>query len=144
LYIPRLGSHWVVVEGVGPADIAYAPGHYPETAMPGQIGNFSVAGHRSPAIFWDLDRLQVGDAIVVETRDTWYVYRVTQSRIVLPTAVEVVAPVPGQPAATPTDAYLTLTTCNPKWDNYERLIVHAKLERAQDRSAGRPSELGGM
>ncbi len=24
---------------------------------------------------------------------------------------------------------LTLTTCNPKWDNYQRLIVHAQLER---------------
>lgn len=144
LYIPRLGSYWVVVEGVDPADIEYAPGHYPETAMPGQVGNFSVAGHRSPAIFWDLDRVQSGDWVVVETRDAWYIYRVTQSRIVLPTAVEVVAPVPGQPGATPTEAFLTLTTCNPKWDNYERLIVHAKLERMQDRAAGRPAELGGM
>ena len=34
------------------------PGHYPDTALPGQIGNFSVAGHRSPAIFWDLDQMQ--------------------------------------------------------------------------------------
>jgi sortase A len=63
---------------------------------------------------------------------------------VLPTAVEVVAPVPGQPGVTPTEAFLTITTCNPKWDNYERLIVHAKLERTQDRAAGRPAELAGM
>jgi sortase A len=144
LYLPRLKSHWVVVEGVSPGDIDYAPGHYPDTAMPGQIGNFAVAGHRSHGMFWDLDQIQAGDAVVVETRSTWFIYRVTQSRVVPPTAVEVVAPVPGQPGAAPAEAFLTITTCHPKWDNYQRLIVHAKLERAQERDASRPAELGGM
>ncbi len=143
LYAPRLGQHWVVVEGVTAADIRYAPGHYPGTAMPGQIGNFAVAGHRTGAIFWDIDLLREGDALVVETREPWYVYRVTRSHVVLPTAIEVVAPVPGQPGATATEALLTLTTCNPKFNNYERLIVHAKLDRSMPRSAGRPGELGG-
>jgi len=141
LYIPKLDKYWVVVEGVSDRDIAYAPGHYPDTAQPGEIGNFSVAGHRSPAIFWDLDRMRSGDAIVVETRNTFFIYRVTSNEIVAPTAVEVVAPVPDQPGVTPTEAMLTLTTCNPKWDNYQRLIVHAKLVRSQARSEGRPAEL---
>lgn len=127
LYVPRLHQKWVVVEGVALADIAYAPGHYPDTALPGQIGNFSVAGHRTPAIFWNLDQIQVGDQIIVETRSNWYVYVTYQQQIVSPRAVEVVAPVPGRPGAKPTVADLTLTTCNPKWDNYQRLIVHAKL-----------------
>src|SRR5262249_34441204 len=74
LYIPRMHKQWVVVQGVTPSDIRYAPGHYPETAMPGQLGNFSVAGHRTPAIFWDLDQLRKGDYVGVETRDSWYVY----------------------------------------------------------------------
>jgi sortase A len=143
LYIPRIGKHWVVVEGVSQKDIAYAPGHYPNSAKPGQVGNFAVAGHRSPAIFWDLDTMRTGDAIVVETRTTYYVYRVTQQKIVTPTAVGVVAAVPGKPGATPTTAMLTLTTCNPKWDNYQRLIVHATLQRSQPRTAGRPAELNG-
>ncbi len=143
LYLPRLGKYWVVVEGVAPANIRYAPGHYPNTALPGEVGNFSVAGHRSPAIFWDLDQMRSGDAVVVETRTMFYVYRVTNSEIVAPTATEVVAPVPGQPGAAPTVAMLTLTTCNPKWDNYQRLIVHAKLQRSQARSSGRPPEIGG-
>jgi sortase A len=142
LYLPRLGKYWAVVEGVNPGDIAYAPGHYPGTALPGQVGNFSVAGHRVAAIFWDLDQMQVGDPVVVETKDAWFIYRVTQSLIVAPTAVEQVDPVPGQPGVKPTDAMLTLTTCNPKWDNYQRLIVHAKLDHSQPRSAGRPTELG--
>jgi sortase A len=141
LYIPRLGKHWVVVEGVKQADIAYAPGHYPNSAMPGQLGNFSVAGHRSPAIFWDLDQMQVGDPVVVETKISFFVYRVTQNLIVTPTQVEVVAPVPGSPNTKPTIAMLTLTTCNPKWDNFQRLIIHAQLQRIQARTDGLPAEL---
>jgi LPXTG-site transpeptidase (sortase) family protein len=142
LYVPRIGKFWVVVEGVEPADIEYAPGHYPETAMPGEVGNFSVAGHRLPPIFWDLDRLQAGDAVVMETKTTWYVYTVTQVHIVSPNAVEVVAPVP--PGMAPGGEYLTLTTCNPKWDNYERLIVHAELDYELGQDSGRPPELAGM
>jgi sortase A len=143
LYIPRMNKHWVVVQGVTPADIRYAPGHYPNTAMPGQIGNFSVAGHRNRAIFWDLDQLKNGDPVVVETADNWYVYKVVQTEIVLPNAVQVIAPVPNQPGVAPTKAMLTLTTCNPKLNNYQRLIVHAQLTRTDTHSAGQPPEIGG-
>jgi sortase A len=143
LYIPKLNKHWVVVQGVSPADIRYAPGHYPDTAMPGEVGNFSMAGHRTKAIFWDIDQLAAGDAIVVQTADTWFVYKVIGHEIVKPTAVEVVAPVPDQPGAAPTQALLTLTTCNPKFNNYQRLVVHAQLDRKQPRTAGNPVELGG-
>jgi sortase A len=148
LYIPRLNKNWVVVQGVTQKDIRYAPGHYPTSAMPGELGNFSVAGHRNRAIFWDLDQLKVGDPIVVETAQTFYVYKVTQSHVVLPNAVQVVAPVPGQPGKKPQDMMLTLTTCNPKFNNYQRLIIHAKLDPRDpssvvQRSAGRPKEIGG-
>jgi sortase A len=141
LYLPRLDKHWVVVEGVAPADIKYAPGHYPGTAMPGQVGNFSVAGHRISAIFWDLDQMRPGDAVVVETQSTWYVYRVTESLVVLPTSVEVVAPVPGQPGKQATQPMLTLTTCNPKFNNYQRLVIHAQLDHSITRADGPPPEL---
>lgn len=146
LYAPSIGKYWVVVEGVSLADIRYAPGHYPDTAMPGQPGNFSVAGHRNPATFWDLDKVQPGHTIVVETEDTWYIYNVTENHIVKPDAVEVIAPVPNQPGSEPQDPYLTLTTCNPKWDNYERLVVHAKFNYQMPRTGdgSRPPELGGL
>jgi sortase A len=111
--------------------------------MPGQIGNFSVAGHRNRATFWRLDELDDGDAIVLESRDEWFVYQVSESRIVRPHQTEVVAPVPGRRGAKPTKAMLTLTTCHPKFNNYERLIVHAELVRSEPKSAGRPTELGG-
>ena len=142
LYIPKLDKHWVVVEGVTPNDIRYAPGHYPNSALPGEVGNFSVAGHRIRATFWRLDELTTGDAIVVEAKTEWYVYKVYQQRIVKPTQVEVVAPVPGKPGAKPTEKLLTLTTCNPKFDNYQRLIIHARLDHAQAKSAGRPAGAG--
>jgi LPXTG-site transpeptidase (sortase) family protein len=140
LYIPRMGKNWVVVQGVTQDDIRYAPGHYPKSAMPGQPGNFAVAGHRIKAIFWDLDLLQPDDKIIVETKSTWYIYRVVMTRAVLPTQVEVVQPVP--PGMNP-GKLITLTTCNPKYNNYQRLIVHGEYVSELPRSAGRPIELGG-
>jgi sortase A len=145
LYIPRLNKDWVIVEGTDPADIRLAPGHYPASALPGQKGNFAVAGHRMPSVFWDLDKMQNGDAMVVETRNQWIVYTVYRVHIVLPTEIGVVAPNPSRPdAATSSLKLMTLTTCNPKWDNYERLIVHGEVTREQPKSAGRPAELAGM
>jgi sortase A len=146
LYIPKLDKKWVVVDGVQPDDIRYAPGHYPETAKPGQLGNFSVAGHRVRKIFWRLDELDDGDVIGVETRDSWFIYHVYQQEVVKPNQVEVVAPVPGKPKAKPTQALLTLTTCNPKFNNYERLIIHAELVKTVPRDqtlpdAGMPAEM---
>jgi LPXTG-site transpeptidase (sortase) family protein len=148
LYIPKLDKEWVVVNGVRPQDIKYAPGHYPDTALPGQIGNFSVAGHRIRKIFWRLDELKPGDVIGVETRDYWYVYRVYGHEVVKPSAVEVVAAVPDKPGVTPSKALLTLTTCNPKFNNYQRLIVHAELDTKVKRDqnlpdAGMPAEMKG-
>ncbi|GAB1643789.1 class E sortase [Krasilnikovia sp. MM14-A1259] len=146
LYIPKLDKEWVVVNGVRPQDIRYAPGHYPDTALPGKVGNFSVAGHRIQKIFWRLDELKKGDVIGVETRTDWFLYRVTNQEIVKPSAVEVVAPVPDKPGVKPTKALLTLTTCNPKFNNYQRLIVHAELVSATKRDpaladAGKPAEI---
>ncbi|MCI4063508.1 class E sortase [Micromonospora sp. R77] len=143
LYIPKFDKHWIVVEGVTPEDIRYAPGHYPKSALPGEVGNFAVAGHRIRATFWRLDELNSGDDIVVEGQTEWYVYKVYQSHIVTPRQVEAVAPVPMKPGAKPTEKLLTLTTCNPKFDNYQRLIIHARLDHVQAKSAGRPAELGG-
>jgi sortase A len=140
LYIPRLGKHWVIVQGVTPADIRYAPGHYPNSAMPGEKGNFAIAGHRMRSVFWDLDLLEVGDKIIVETKATWYVYAVVKEHVVRPSQIEVVSPNPPGVAA---GKLLTLTTCNPKWDNYQRLIIHASLVGQQSRAEGPPPEMGG-
>jgi len=87
LYIPAFGADYVftIVEGTDPDDLYIGPGHYSNTQLPGQEGNFAVAGHRvskgSP--FNDLGLLASCDAVVVETQDDWFVYRV------LPMAEEV-------------------------------------------------------
>ncbi|WP_436527599.1 class E sortase [Actinoplanes sp. HUAS TT8] len=138
LYIPKLDKEWVVVDGVRDIDIKFGPGHYPGSAMPGQIGNFSVAGHRIPKTFWRIDELNTGDVIGVETQNFWYVYQVYGDETVKPSAVEVVAPVPDRPGVTPTKALLTLTTCTPKGSHAKRLIIHAELVAKTPRDESRP------
>ncbi|ATY13977.1 class E sortase [Amycolatopsis sp. AA4] len=127
LAIPKLGLRWTVVEGTTSRDLRHAPGHYSGTAMPGQIGNFAVAGHRMRGMFWDLDTIAPGDQVTVEDRTRRYVYEVDANRLVSPRDAGVLLPVPERPGEVPTVARLTLTTCNPKWDNYQRLIVEAHL-----------------
>lgn len=80
MYVPAFGSDYqfAIVEGTTDWDLLRGPGHYVDTAMPGERGNFAVAGHRvgKGAPFNDLGLLQACDAIVVETQTTWNVYRV--------------------------------------------------------------------
>lgn len=142
LYLPVLNMHWVVVEGVALSNIEFAPGHYSGTAMPGHVGNFSIAGHRIPSIFWNLQELTKGQPIVVQTRDKWYVYTVTSQEVVTPTSINVIAAVPDHIGVAPTKAMMTLTTCNPKWADYQRLVVHAVLTQTSSAKAGPPVPLG--
>lgn len=131
LSIPKLQQHWTVVQGVSATALRDSPGHYPHTAMPGQRGNFAVAGHRSRGLFLDLDEVGPGDVVNVETERVWLTYRVYQRKIVGPDATAVLAPVPERPGARPRTSVLTLTTCDPVWSSAHRLIVHAELARAE-------------
>ena len=147
LRIPRLGD-WndrppVVVEGVSTADLKKGPGHIPGTALPGEVGNVVLSGHRTTygAPFERFDELQPGDAVVVETRDTWFTYTVTGTRIVRPSAIEVTYPVPGDRGATPTKRLLTMTTCHPRFSARQRMIVSAELTATDLKSSGTPVAL---
>jgi sortase A len=135
--IPRLGENYrfVIIEGVSVADLRKGPGHYPGSALPGHIGNFVVSGHRTTyqAPFNRLDRLRDGDTILIDTRTKQYVYRVTGQRIVMPTDVEVTAPVPFHPKQRPSQRLITLTTCHPKYSAARRLIVFGRLVDALPR-----------
>lgn len=145
--IPKLGRDYAytVVEGVDRESLKKGPGHLPDSAQPGALGNFVVSGHRTTylAPFNRVDELQTGDPIVVETRDTWFTYEVTQKLIVLPTAYEVTYPVPGDRTATPTEHLITLTTCNPKYSATQRLVLHGKLVLATPKADGLPPALKG-
>ncbi|HEX2313382.1 MAG TPA: class E sortase [Thermomonospora sp.] len=137
LRIPKLGDdyRYVVIEGVEPGDLRKGPGHYPGSALPGQLGNFVVSGHRTTysAPFNRIDKLDPGDRILVDTRRKQYVYKVTGHRIVRPSAVEVTAPVPFHPRRKPTQRLITLTTCHPKYSAAKRLIVFGTLVEERPR-----------
>jgi LPXTG-site transpeptidase (sortase) family protein len=140
LYLPKLGLNWVLVEGTSEAALAAGPGHYPGSALPGGKGNFAVAGHRAAGMWLDLDRVQPGDSVIVQTRTKWITYRVTVVRVVDPPVVaDWIKPTPPGMSA---GRLLTLTTCWPKWDNYRRLVLGAVLERTSPRDEP-PSELTG-
>lgn len=151
LYLPRLGSdyHFAIVEGTSQDDLALGPGHYPGTALPGAAGNFAVAGHRvgKGEPFLNIDKLRSGDSVIVETKSTWFVYRVKGHpsgsdpqnskdadgipgrEIVAPSDGNVLLPVPDhQRGAKPTERLMTMTTCHPKFTAANRMIVYSVFQ----------------
>lgn len=122
--IPALGADWErpVVEGTGLPQLQLGIGHYTGTALPGQVGNFGIAGHSSGhgAPYGDLDKVKPGDLMTVQTPSATYTYRMVSSRVVKPTDVAVLNPTP--------TATMTVTTCYPVYAiNPDRLVVSAVL-----------------
>ncbi|MEJ8654820.1 sortase [Streptomyces sp. MS1.AVA.3] len=137
LRIPALGKNWAkpVYEGVSDRQLRAGIGHFPGTEQPGQIGNFSIAGHRSgvqaPA-FRDIDNIRPGTSIMVTSANrVTYSYRVTRVSTVDPDDVNVIAQVPGKPTAAPTKPLLTLITCWPATGHSRRVVVIAELASAK-------------
>ncbi|MFH9348406.1 class E sortase [Kitasatospora sp. NPDC017646] len=153
LHVPALGRDFQVLIRPGTDDETLADGVAGAYTVPYRSvppwegeGNFALAAHRDGhgAKFHDLDRVGPGDAVVVETRDRWYVYRVDG---VLPETspddVGVIAPVPtGSPYRAP-GRYITLTTCTPAYTSLYRLVVWGSLVREEAMAPGRvpPAEL---
>ncbi|MCH1881625.1 class E sortase [Agrococcus sp. ARC_14] len=147
MYIPRLGEFERTV-GQGTSrtvldSLEQGLAHYSESAMPGELGNFAVAGHRNGqgGPFTHLDEMRIGDRIYVKTAEAWYVYEFRNHEYVAPTGVGVVATVPQQPETPADGRYLTLTTCNPEWSAEGRLIAYATMVGWQPASDGMPAEL---
>jgi sortase A len=133
--IPAFGDDFVVpvIEGVRPEDLAQGLGHYPGTALPGQIGNFAIAGHRVThgEPFRELPVLRPGDAVEVETADAVYTYELSSNPnalVVQPQDTWVLDPIPGKPDGTPPDrARITLTTCAELFHSSDRMIAFGRL-----------------
>jgi sortase A len=138
LSMPTIGLDRIVVQGVSEEQLALGPGHYPscrpgfsrplctepDEVWPGEPGRVIVSGHRTTygAPFWDLDKLQKGDAIVTQTRWGRFTYRVSGKEIVAPDARDIANP-------RATDGYeIVFTTCNPKFSAAQRLIVFAEMK----------------
>jgi sortase A len=143
--IPRFGASYArpIYEGTDHDTLTKGLGQYVGTALPGQVGNFSVAGHRTTygRPLNEVQLLRNGDAIIVETAEEFYVYRVSSHEIVAPSDTAVIAPVPDQVGETPRTAYLTLTTCHPEYSARQRFIVHAVLDRGYPRAMGLPRDI---
>jgi sortase A len=141
--IPRFGADYArpVIEGSSRAVLKKGVGHYPGTAMPGQVGNFAVSGHRTTygRPFHNIDRLRTGDVIVVETKTNFYVYAVDRHVLVRPWQVEVIAPVPQHPGQKPTEAVMTMTSCHPKYRAIQRYVTFSHLVKVIPRADGLPA-----
>ena len=119
--IDRLKDGWAVVEGVKRSDLKNGAGHMPSTPLPGQPGNSVISGHRTTygAPFHEFEELVLGDIIEVETGLGIHTYEVRETIIVRPTEIWVTEQRQG--------AWLTLTTCHPKFSSRQRLVVFAEL-----------------
>lgn len=120
LQIPRIHLDMVVVNGTSTADLRKGPGHYMETAYPWEdTGRVAIAGHRTTYLhpFGSLDKLRRGDLIRLVTEYGTFTYRVTGTRVILPSGVWVL-----KQTEKPT---LVLTTCTPRFSASHRLVVFA-------------------
>lgn len=119
--IPAVGLSRPMFEGVQLATLDNGPGHWPGTAMPGEVGNVVVAGHRVSRNqdFRNLDKLAPGDEVIMSTMSGRHVYRVLSTEIVLPNAIWIVDQTPARTA--------TLFACHPPGSVRERIVVHLEL-----------------
>ncbi|TWV45318.1 class E sortase [Streptomyces misionensis] len=151
LHIPKLDVVAPIAEGVSTTRVLDKGmvGHYGEaplkTAMPdAKTGNFGLAAHRNThgEPFRYINRLTPGDPVVVETQDTYYVYKVTSTLpVTSPSNTSVLDPVPRGSGFTRPGRYITLTTCTPEFTSKYRLIVWGKMVEVRPRSKGKPDAL---
>ena len=128
LYIPRLKDDvWElpVLHGTDPEQLDIGAGHYTNTRMPGDAGNFAMAGHRSThgQPFAHFERLRAGDRVIIATRDNWFTYVLDFDAQVTPDDAWVLEDNPGGIAnKVGSDKIITLTTCTPRYGSSGRWI----------------------
>jgi sortase A len=124
--IPRIDVIQNLYRGVTLPTLDKGVGWWPGTAMPGQVGNVVLGGHRvsKKKPFRNLDQLQSGDEIFLSSADGDFVYVVDRTFIVQPTDVWIIDQT--------TDATLTLFACHPPGSTRERIVVVANYSRQID------------
>ncbi|MDQ1487545.1 MAG: sortase [Actinomycetota bacterium] len=117
--IPKIGLVHPIYEGVTLTVIDHGPGHWPGSAVPGQLGNAVFAGHRVTHThpFRNVDKLVPGDEIQFVMPDGTYTYRMTQQQIVTPNDTWIVNPTQ--------TATLTLFACHPPGSATNRIVIRA-------------------
>jgi sortase A len=119
--IPAIGVDKTMFEGVTLTTLNRGPGHWPGTALPGQIGNVVVGGHRvsHDKPFRNLDKLVPGDQVIFTTTEGRFVYDVVSTEIVTPDAIRIIDQTPEKTA--------TLFACNPPGSTKQRIVIHLAL-----------------
>lgn len=119
--ISKIGIDAPLYEGIRLTTLDRGPGHWPGSAMPGQIGNVVVAGHRTShnADFRHTDELVPGDLVTFTTADGVFDYAVTGTEIVNPDALWIIDP--------SDTATATLFACHPPGSTRQRIVVHLQL-----------------
>ncbi len=123
LEIPSIGLAQPFFEGVTLTAIDRGPSHWPGTAMPGQIGNVVIAGHRTTKTrpFWDLDLVPPGAELIFTMNDgTRHVYTLDRTQIVDDEDIYIVDQTFGYRA--------TLFGCHPKGSARQRIVGHFTLQ----------------
>ena len=118
--IQRLGLEAIVIEGTSRSTLRRAVGHIAGTALPGEIGNIGISGHRD-TFFRPLRNIRKDDIITLTTLSGEFRYRVVSTRIVAPLAIDVLN--------SGKDEVLTLVTCYPFYflgSAPDRFIVRAE------------------
>lgn len=123
LEIPAIGLSQPLFEGVSLTAINRGPSHWPGTAMPGELGNVVVAGHRTTYTrpFWDLQALQPGDELIFTMTDgARYVYALDRIEIVSPTDIQIIDQTYARTA--------TLFACHPRGSARQRIVGHFTMK----------------
>lgn len=126
LSIPKIDLNVTMAQGIDNETLKYSVGHFEESAMPGEVGNCCLVGHRSYTYgeyFNRLDEIEVGDTLLVKTDNNIYTYKVNEIKIVEPEEVSVL------------DQHdkkeITLITCTPIRIATHRLIVKGNLIKVE-------------
>jgi sortase A len=122
IQIPSLGVNAVIVMGDGWEQLKQGVGQHIGSSNPGAIGNLVLSAHNDifGQLFRHLDKLEMGDEIIVYTNIRAYTYTIhIETQVVDPTATYVMDSTP--------DSTLTLISCYPYLVNTERIIVKAIL-----------------
>jgi len=119
--IPRIGLAEVLHQGMTLTAIDRGPSHWPGTALPGELGNVVVGGHRTTNTrpFRHLDQLEPGDSVVFTTAAGRFDYRVTGTEVVGPDQLQIVDQTPAYTA--------TLFACHPPGSAAYRIVVKLQL-----------------
>jgi sortase A len=121
LYIPSIRVNLPVFHSSDDTVLSSGLGHIEGTSLPvgGKGTHCVISGHRglpSAKLLTDLDKVQVGDYMILTVLDETLTYEVDNISIVLPDEINALEIDPDQD-------YLTLVTCTPYGVNTHRLLV---------------------